>query len=83
MAEEPENIVLVYLSRLDERVDFIAAEIGDIKTPVTDIEERIGQFDLRLVQVDISTVGINQRIDRVGAHLYRIERRLDVVELPH
>ena len=48
MANEPDNIVLVYLRRLDEKVDRLMADVSDIKT----------------------------RLDR-------IERRLDLVELPH
>jgi hypothetical protein len=53
MADEPDNIVLVYLRKLDEKVDRIAADVGDIKTRLTNVEERMGQFDLRLAQVDI------------------------------
>ena len=83
MVDQPDNLVLVYLRRLDEKFDRMAADIGDEKTPVPNIEERMGQFDLRLAQVDISLAGINRRIDRVEARLDRIERRLDLVDQPH
>jgi len=83
MAEQPDNMVVVYLRRLDEKFDRTAADIGDMKTSVTNIEERMGQFDLRLAQVDISIAGVNRRIDRIETRLDRIERRFDLVDQPH
>jgi hypothetical protein len=80
---EPDNLVLVYLRRLDEKFDRMAGDVADIKIPLTNIEERMGQADLRQAQTDIAIAGINRRLDRVDARLDRIERRLDLVELPH
>ena len=66
---EPDNVVLVYLRRIDEKVDRVIDDVRDIKLRVTNLEE--GQ------------AGIQRRLDRVEARLDRIERRLDLVELPH
>jgi archaellum component FlaC len=69
MADEPDNIVLIYLRRLDEKLDRVVDDVRDLKVRVTGVEEGLA--------------GINRRLDRVETRLDRIERRLDLVELPH
>jgi hypothetical protein len=64
---EPDNVALVYLRRIDEKVDRVI-DVRDVKFRVTNLEE--GQAGIL-------------RLDRVDARLDRIERRLDLVELPH
>ncbi|MDQ6870252.1 MAG: hypothetical protein M3178_18665 [Pseudomonadota bacterium] len=58
---EPDKLVLVYLRRIDEKVDRVIDDVRDIKFRVTNFEE--GQ------------AGIQRRLG--------IERRLDLVDLPH
>ena len=65
MAEEPENIVLVILRRIDTKLDRLIDDVQDLKVRVTALEE--GQ------------AGINRRLDRVELRIDRIERRLDLV----
>jgi hypothetical protein len=62
-------MVLVYLTRIDEKVDRVIDDVRDIKFRVTNLEEW--------------QAGIQRRLDRVEARLDRIERRLDLVEPPH
>jgi hypothetical protein len=69
MPDAPDNVVLVYLRRIGEKVDRVIDEARDIKVRITNREE--GQ------------AGIHRRLDRVEARLDRIERRLDLVEPPH
>ena len=69
MPAEPDNLVLVYLRRLDEKLDRVIDEVRDLKMRVTSLEEAVS--------------GVNRRMDRFEARLDRIERRLDLVELPH
>jgi hypothetical protein len=66
---EPDNVVLAYPRRIDEKVDRVIDDVRDVKVRVTNLEE--GQ------------AGIQRRLDRVEARLDRIERRLALVELPH
>jgi|GEM_PF-1235525 hypothetical protein len=66
---EPDNLVLIYLRRIDEKVDRVIADVADLKIRVTDAEE--GQ------------AGIHRRLGRVEMRLDYIERRFDLVELPH
>jgi hypothetical protein len=53
MMSEPDNVVLVYLRRIDEKVDRVIDDLRDIKVRVTNLEE--GQ------------AGIQRRLDRVEA----------------
>jgi predicted nucleic acid-binding Zn-ribbon protein len=76
MTEQPDNIVLVYLRRMDEKLDRVIDDVGELKVRMTNVEER-------LAKVELSIAGVNRRIDRVEARLDRIERRLELVELPH
>ncbi len=69
MADAPDNVVLVYLRRIDEKVDRVIDDVRDLKVRVTNLEE--GQ------------AGIHRRLDRIETPLDRIERRLDLVEPPH
>jgi hypothetical protein len=69
MMPEPDNVVLVYLRRIDEKVGRVIDDVRDINFLVTNLEE--GQ------------AGIQRRLDRVEAPLDRIEPRLDLVDLPH
>jgi archaellum component FlaC len=73
---EPDSILLVYLRRIDEKVDRVIEDVRDLKVRMTGVEEGLGK-------VEISIAGVNRRIDRIETRLDRIERRLDLVELPH
>lgn len=68
MSDQPENLTLLYLRRLDIKIDRLTDDLGDIKQRVTNVEE--------------SLAGVNRRLDRQEARLDRIERRLDLVEAP-
>jgi len=75
MVGEPDNFTLVYLRRIDEKLDRLIDDVRDLKFRMTEVEER-------LAKVELSIAGVNRRIDRVETRLDRIERRLDLVELP-
>jgi hypothetical protein len=51
MMPEPDNVVLVYLRRIDEKADRVIDDVRDIKFRVTNLDE--GQ------------AGIQRRLDRV------------------
>jgi hypothetical protein len=66
VADEPDNLILVYLRRLDGKMDRMLDDMRDLKLRMTAREEAI--------------VGLNRRMDRVEDRLDRIEKRLDLVE---
>ncbi len=69
MAEQPDNLVLVYLRRIDEKVDRVLDDVSDLKVRMTAVEEAL--------------VGVHRRIDRLEVRIERIEKRLDLAEAPH
>jgi hypothetical protein len=66
MVDEPDNLVLFFLRRLDERFDRLAEDIGEVKIRMTAVVEKLA--------------GINRRLDRTIGSLKRIEHRLEVID---
>ena len=65
MAEEPDNIVLQLLRRMDTKLDRVLEDVSDLKVRMTHVEEGLA--------------GVNRRLDRLEARVDRIEQRLDLV----
>ena len=68
MADEPENVMLVLLRRMDAKLDRVIEDVQDLKVRMTHVEEGLA--------------GVNRRLDRLEQRADRIERRLDLVEAP-
>ena len=66
---EPDSLVLVYLRRIDEKVDRLMDDVRDLKVRITGVEENLA--------------GVNRRLDRLEVRVDRIERRLDLADAPH
>ena len=73
MSDAPENLVLVYLRRIDHRLERIEEDVRDLKYRMTLTEEGVAKLNA-------SYAGLQQRIDRLDNRLDRIERRLDLQE---
>ncbi len=69
MADEPENLVLVFLRRIDAKVDRLNEQMHDMS--------------IRLAHVEENIVVVHRRIDRVEQRLDRIEKRLELVDSPY
>jgi archaellum component FlaC len=69
MVDEPDNIVLAILRKIDQRTERMADDLQDLKIRVTSVEEGLA--------------GVNRRLDRVESPLDRIERRLELSDAPH
>jgi hypothetical protein len=67
MADDPDNIVLVYLRRFDEKLDRVIDDVRELKGRMTALVE--------------SVVGLQRRMDRLDLRLDRLERRLDLADL--
>ena len=65
MTEEPDNIVLRYLRRIDEKLDILVADVQDLKVRATNAEEALA--------------GVNRRLDRADERVMRIEKHLELV----
>jgi outer membrane murein-binding lipoprotein Lpp len=72
MSGEPDNVILVYLRRMDEKLDRLASAVGDLGRRVTSLETKVV-----LLHGDFAAQ--SERIDRIDIRLDRIERRLEIV----
>lgn len=64
MGEDPNNLVLVYLRRLDEKLDRLIDDMREIKTRIGILEQQ--------------AASLSSRMDRFEGRLDRIQRRLDL-----
>ncbi len=80
MNDQPDDLMLVYLQRLDAKMDRVLEQIQDLKHPVTALE--IGQSRMRqnIAELYGLYAGAQLRMDRIDSRLERIERRLDLQE---
>ncbi|WP_439409960.1 hypothetical protein ACNJX9_19890 [Bradyrhizobium sp. DASA03076] len=69
MTDEPDNIVLALLRKIDQRTERMADDLQDLKVPVTAMEEGLA--------------GVNRRLDRLEIRVDRIERRLELTDASH
>lgn len=67
MSDEPENLVLRSLRRIEASLDSLREDMREVKTRVGLLEQQV--------------VLLSTRVDRVEMRLDRIERRLDLVEV--
>ena len=67
MADEPDNLVLRAIRRMDEKLDRLIEDIREIKTRLGFIEQQYAS--------------VSSRVDRIEFRLDRIEKRLDLVEV--
>ena len=69
MVDEPENVILSLLRRMDAKLDRVIDDVQDLKVRMTAVEEAL--------------VGVHRRLDRLEVRVERIERRLDLVDAAH
>jgi hypothetical protein len=79
MDDEPDNPTLVFLRRLDTKMDRVIEDVADVKQRLTTLEIQVGQ----MVATEASHYAQTMlRIDRVEVRLDRIERRQDLMSIP-
>lgn len=80
MAEEPENIVLAYLRRIDLNVKDVQRGQSEVLNRLNRLEEGVAR--VRRDQAnDAETVAhLQAQVDRLREQIDRINRRLDLVD---
>lgn len=71
MNDEPDNLIVRYLRRLDEKVDHMMEDLRDIK-------QRLSSLEVSVALVHGDFAAQSQRIDKLEGRLDRIEQRLDL-----
>ena len=75
MNADVESLVLEQLRAIRAKVDKIDDDLGDLR-------QRMSSVERHLANLQGDTANIHERLDRQGARLDRIERRLDLSEAP-
>ncbi len=76
MPDEPENLTLIYLRRLDAKLDAVQDNLTEMKHRLTTVEIAVANS----VATEMNHyASLASRLDRVDARLERVERRLDVI----
>ena len=75
MSDQPENPMLVYVRRIDERTECIEADLRDVKRQPASVEEQVAN-------IHQSYAGCQVRFDRMEYRIERIERGLDLQHAP-
>jgi hypothetical protein len=68
MSDTPDNLVL-------ERLREIRALLGEVREDTADTRLRVGMLEA-------GSTSVSLRLDRLAGDVERIERRLDLVEMP-
>jgi archaellum component FlaC len=76
VSDNLESLVLEQLRRLNQRFDRFELENLDVKM-------RLSSIDEHLAGMMMSISGINSRLDRLEERVGRIERRLDLTDVPN
>jgi predicted nucleic acid-binding Zn-ribbon protein len=76
MSDQPDNILLIYMRRLDQKLDRLVDDVSDLKLRVSGVEAEIGRL-----RVDIA--GVNSRLDRLEHRIDLLDRRQDTGEAFH
>jgi uncharacterized protein Yka (UPF0111/DUF47 family) len=75
MTDAPDNIVLGYLHRLDEKMDGLVEDVRELKHRTTTVEQQIASLGATEASHYAS---LASRMDRIEHRLDRIERRLEL-----
>jgi len=82
MPDEPENLTLVFLRRID-------AAVQDVRQTLAEHGQRLNRIEVQIAGLrrdqgtDAEAVALlGARLDRFGERLGRIERRLDITDDP-
>jgi hypothetical protein len=79
MTDEPENLTLRYLRRIDEKIDRLGEDVIDMKARMQTVGTGLVDIRRDIVNLHADIVRIDHRLDRVEQPLGRIERRLDLI----
>lgn len=72
MSDGPDNLILIFMRRIDDKLDRLAAGQADLGCRVSSLETKVA-----LLHGDFAAQ--SERIDRIELRLERIERRLEIV----
>jgi hypothetical protein len=82
LADEPENPMLVYLRRIDAKIDGVAAEVREVRDRVTAVEIGLAGIRRDIGALAETDARLQASVDRLRDEMTRVNRRLDISDQP-
>lgn len=76
MSDQPENLILVFLRRIDANIVELRADVAELKIRMTAVEIQLGQ--LAAIEQSHDAM-IMTRLDHMGTRIERLERHADIL----
>jgi predicted nucleic acid-binding Zn-ribbon protein len=80
MSDQPENQMLVFLRRLDTKMDRLADDFREVRDRLTSVELGLAGVRRDIGGLAEADARMQVRIDRLDGRLERIEKRLDLID---
>ena len=78
MVDDPDYLVLVYLRRIDSKVDAMAQDIRELKERVSSLEVAVASVRRDIAVLAETDARLQNALDRMREDISRIQRRLDL-----
>src|SRR5215471_2848890 len=77
MSQEPDNLVLVYLRRIDGKIDRLTDDVQDLKHRVTSLEGRVASLEGQVASIrgDMAAMSLRNRPHRNQVRPHRAAAR--------
>jgi predicted nuclease with TOPRIM domain len=82
MADEPENLRLIYLRRIDAKVDGLGAELREVRDRLTAVEIGLAGIRRDIGGLAETDARLQASVDRLRDEMTRVNRRLDISDQP-
>jgi len=82
MSGEPENLTLVYLRRIDAKVDALAHGVQDLTQRVSAVEVGLAAVRRDLGHLAEADARLQSSFDKLRQDVDRIQRRLELTDEP-
>jgi len=82
MGDEPDNLVLLFLRRIDGKIDALQRDVSELKQRVSAVEIGLATVRRELGHLAETDARLQSSFDRLREDVSRIQRRLDLAEDP-
>jgi len=82
MADDPDDLILVYLRRIDTKVDAMAQDIRELKERVSSLEIAVASVRRAIAVLAETDARLQYAVDRLRDDVGRIQRRLELTDEP-
>lgn len=83
MSDEPDNIVLVYLRRLDAEMDRAIGKISYFATQTSIVESGLASVRSDTAGLHHAYAAVESELDQIRTRLDRTDRRRDLQDVMH